>query len=271
MPNRPKQQRRLNKCLQAVAVSVFLSGAWALPAAAGMDEAMAAYQAKDYSAAIQEFKVLAQTGDAQAEYYMGRMYHYGEGVTNSGAEAAKWYRKAADKGVAGAQYNLGILYDQGNGVKEDAAEAARWFRKAADLNDPQAQFSLAYFYQMGRGVKQDPGEAFKWYKRSADQGHAISYLAMGFSLRDGSGVASNKVEALKWFQLASNHLQEGMMRDVATRAGARMAAKMNANEIAQAQKLVENFKADPKTAVKGEVAPAAAPVQAQSQQPATTQ
>lgn len=248
MSHRSNPHRRFKNCLQAVAVSAILSGAWAFPATAGMDEAMAAYQAKDYSGALQEFSVLAQAGDPKAEYYMGRFYHYGEGVTVSGAEAAKWYRKAADKGNAGAQYNLGILYDQGNGVKEDASEAARWFRKAADQNDPQAQFSLAYFYQMGRGVKQDPGEAFKWYKRSADQGHAISYLAMGFSLRDGAGVAANKVEALKWFQLASASLQEGMMRDVASRAGARMAAKMNATEIAQAEKLVAAWKSDPKQA-----------------------
>ena len=238
MSDRSNPRRGFKNSLQTIAVSAILMGAWAFPASAGMDEAMAAYQAKDYSAALQEFSVLAQTGDPKAEYYMGRFYHYGEGVTVSGAEAAKWYRKAADKGIAGAQYNLGILYDQGNGVKEDAAEAARWFRKAADQNDPQAQFSLAYFYQMGRGVKQDPSEAFKWYKRSADQGHAISYLAMGFSTRDGSGVAANKVEALKWFELASASLQEGMMRDVASRARDRIQAKMNATEIAQAEKLV---------------------------------
>jgi TPR repeat protein len=241
-----KPHRRFKKSLQAIGAAAILSCVWALPSSAGMDEAMAAYQAKDYSLALQEFSVLAKTGDAKAEYYMGRFYHYGEGVTVSGAEAAKWYRKAADKGVTGAQYNLGILYDQGNGVKEDAAEAARWFRKAADLNDPQAQFSLAYFYQMGRGVKQDPGEAFKWYKRSADQGHAISYLAMGFSTRDGSGVAANKVEALKWFELASAALQEGMMRDVASRARDRIQAKMNATEIAQAEKLVAAWKSEPK-------------------------
>lgn len=244
MLDRSYPRRRFRNSFQALVITGILSSAWALPASAGMDEAMAAYQAKDYSLALQEFSALAQTGDPKAEYYMGRIYHYGEGVTVSGVEAAKWYRKAADKGVAGAQYNLGILYDQGNGVKEDAAEAAKWMRKAADLNDPQAQFSLAYFYQMGRGVKKDPSEAFKWYKRSAEQGHAISYLAMGFSLRDGSGVPPNKVEALKWFELASASLQEGMMRDVASRARDRMQAKMNATEIAQAEKLVAAWKND---------------------------
>lgn len=244
MFDRSNPHRRRNTVLQAIALAAILSAPMALPASAGMDEAMAAYQSKNYSLALQEFSALARTGDPKAEYYLGLMYHYGEGVTVSGAEAAKWYRKAADHGVGGAQYQLGILYDQGNGVKEDAAEAARWFRKSADQNEPQAQFSLAYFYQMGRGVKKDPAEAFKWYKRSAEQGHAISYLAMGFSLRDGAGVAANKVEALKWFELASTSLQEGMMRDVAARARDRIAAKMNPNEIAQAQQLVIAWKPD---------------------------
>ena len=83
---RSKPRYRRKNFAQAVAIAAILSAVSALPASAGMDEAMVAYQAKDYTTALQEFSALAKTGDAKAEYYMGRIYHYGEGVTTSGAE-----------------------------------------------------------------------------------------------------------------------------------------------------------------------------------------
>jgi TPR repeat protein len=44
----------------------------------------------------------------------------------------KWYRLAADQGNADAQFYLGLLYDNGKGVPQDYAEAVKWLRKAAD-------------------------------------------------------------------------------------------------------------------------------------------
>ena len=34
-----------------------------------------------------------------AQYNLGNMYDFGEGVPENDAEAVKWYRKAADQGV----------------------------------------------------------------------------------------------------------------------------------------------------------------------------
>ena len=71
----------------------------------------------------QEWKPLADQGDADAQYNLGLMYDYGYGVAEDDAEAARWYRLAADQGHAIAQYNLGLMYASGRGVVEDDAEA----------------------------------------------------------------------------------------------------------------------------------------------------
>ena len=55
----------------------------------------------------------AQSGDAKAQYELGRDYDSGQGITKDEAEAARWYRKAADQGLAIAQYDLGVEYDRG--------------------------------------------------------------------------------------------------------------------------------------------------------------
>jgi hypothetical protein len=78
------------------------------------------------------------------------MYHYGSGVTEDTAEAAKWfaealkqYRKAAAQGDARAKYKLGEMYLAGEGVTQDFTEALRWYREAAEQGNADAMYKLS--------------------------------------------------------------------------------------------------------------------------------
>jgi hypothetical protein len=86
--------------------------------------------------------VLADQGDAEAQFNLGVMYRFGRSVPEDDAEAVKWYRLAADQGAASAQYNLGLMYVYGRGVPEDDAEAVKWYRLAADQGHPPAWLVL---------------------------------------------------------------------------------------------------------------------------------
>ena len=72
---------------------------------------------------FEETKRLAEQGDATAQFRVGSMYSFGEGVPENDAEAVRWYRLAADQGDADAQTNLGAMYEEGEGVPENNAEA----------------------------------------------------------------------------------------------------------------------------------------------------
>ena len=73
-------------------------------------------------------KLLAEQGEAFAQYNLGVMYENGVGVPENVADAVKWYRLAAEQGRARAQNNLGVMYENGEGVSENNAEAIKWFR-----------------------------------------------------------------------------------------------------------------------------------------------
>jgi len=90
-----------------------------------------AYKAGDYKKALEMFKPLAEQGDAAAQFNLGNMYLYGEGVPQDYAEAAKWYRKAAEQGDPKAQHNLGLMYLNGEGVPQDYVQAHKWFNLSA--------------------------------------------------------------------------------------------------------------------------------------------
>jgi len=48
--------------------------------AADFDKGYTAYKSGDYSAAITEWKPLAEQGDARTQFNLGVMYEYGQGV-----------------------------------------------------------------------------------------------------------------------------------------------------------------------------------------------
>lgn len=118
----------------------------------------------------------AHTGDADAQYDIGRRYAQGAGVWQSYPEAAKWYLKAAHQGHAEAQLSIGILYEEGTGVPRDLSKAAHWYRKCAEQGDGRAQMRLGYAYGTGQGVAVDHVEAYLWYSLAAKQGDKMARL-----------------------------------------------------------------------------------------------
>jgi TPR repeat protein len=92
---------------------------------------VAAYQAGDYATALQEWKPLAEAGDAVAQFSLGYIYQNGDGVLQGYAEAVRWYRLAADQGNAFAQTNLGLMYENGYGVLQDSVTAHMWYNIGA--------------------------------------------------------------------------------------------------------------------------------------------
>ena len=101
---------------------------------------LAAYNAGDYATTLQEWTPLAEAGDVAAQYNLGLMYYYGQGVPQDYAEAVKWYRLAAEQGDEVAQYNLGVMLKNGRGVPQDYEEAIKWYRLAAEQGYASAQY-----------------------------------------------------------------------------------------------------------------------------------
>jgi TPR repeat protein len=115
--------------------ALVLALSFAAPVAAGpIEDALAAMKVgrkEDYATALQLLRPLAEQGDPRAEYYLGKLYYVGGGVTESNVEAVNWYRKAAEQGFAMAQYDLGYAYEKGVGVLREVVNAHMWLNLAA--------------------------------------------------------------------------------------------------------------------------------------------
>jgi len=174
-------------------VSVWLCSTAAF---AGLKEGYEALSRKDYVTAANEYRPLAERGDAEAQYRIGRMYEFGNGYAQDKAQGIAWIRKAAAQGHADAEQELGVIYATGDGVKQDSVQAVAWFRKAAEQGEATAQYNLGLLYAKGQGVARDYAQAVDWWRKSASQGNADAQFKLAVVYHTGQGAAQDEVFAL---------------------------------------------------------------------------
>jgi TPR repeat protein len=180
-------------------------------------------------AEFDQMKKLAARGDAAAQFKLGKMYDFGNGVKEDNTKAAFWYRKAAEQGIADAEFNLGILYGVGEGVPKDIIEAENWVKKAAEHGHARAQSIIGEAFEKRN---KDIATALMWYLKSAEQGYPDAQFHLGILYIDGKGVTKDVAAAVSWLKKAAEqeHMRaqyymgilydngEGVIKDVVTAA-----------------------------------------------------
>jgi len=128
----------------------------------------------DAARSLELARASAGAGSKYGQRALGELYYRGvagvNGVAKDYAAALAQYRLAAAQGHDGAQNELGIMYAKANGVTRDYAEALRWFKLAAAQGFGQALYNVGFYYEKGYSVAADRAEAIRWYKRAAAAG-----------------------------------------------------------------------------------------------------
>jgi hypothetical protein len=75
---------------------------------------------------------------------------------------ASRYLQAAQSGDDDAEFYLGALYSAGVGVQQSDEEAFRWFKRAADQGHSHALLIVSGLYAIGRGVPKDNVKAYEY-------------------------------------------------------------------------------------------------------------
>ena len=209
----------------------------------------------------------ADSSNAEAQYWLGRIYDAGRLLPKDAEKSVHWYQKsaeqgyapaeyvvcmnranhdenevdrcmwrAAENGVSGVQFWFGVAFEEHLwfGVT-DEQEALKWFKRAAEGGDPDAEVELGDHYQDGDGVEQDYALAAEWYRKAAEHvpnlgGAGQGRNNLGMLYLDGHGVPQDYVQAYKWFSLA------GVDQNIAWAA-----EKMTAPQILQAQQIADDW------------------------------
>lgn len=108
----------------------------AQPVLADVKAGVDAWQQGDYDRAVAQWRPLAESGDADAQFNMGQAYKLGRGVKADMRAAMDWYRKAAAQGHGRAEDNLGLLMFRDG----DRAGALPYLQRSAARGEPRAQY-----------------------------------------------------------------------------------------------------------------------------------
>lgn len=144
--------------------------ALAVPAQADVKDGVDAWQAGDYQKAVAEWRPLAVSGDADAQFNLGQAYKLGRGVPADLAQAESWYRRAAKQGHLQAEDNLGLVLFTAN--RRD--EAMPFIKASAARGEPRAQYVLGTAMFNGDYATKDWPRAYALTKRASDAGLTIA-------------------------------------------------------------------------------------------------
>lgn len=145
----------------------------------------------DHRAALHMFRLSAEAGYADGQFYLGLMYMQGHGGEANPSEGISWIRKAAKQGHAQACYYLGESYRNGvvfQGrviIAPNNVTALKWLLRAAEKNDAEAQFRAGMMYAVGtEGVPINRELGNYWIQRAANNGHPAARMHIAFNLNN---------------------------------------------------------------------------------------
>lgn len=94
-----------------------------------------AFDRADYRTAMKVWLGAAESGDAEAQNYVGEILMKGLGTAPDPLAAAGWFEKASSQGHKRAKANLALLLEQGQGVAADPLRALNLYRESAGAGD----------------------------------------------------------------------------------------------------------------------------------------
>lgn len=126
---------------------------------------------QDYGRAIELYDQAAETGSPYASGSLGWLAENGLGMPKDDVEAVRLYQIAADGGEAFAQHNIGVMHAKGRGgLTQSDAEAIKYFNLAAEQHWPLSYLSLGWHYSQGAGVTKDLARAEEYFRLAIADG-----------------------------------------------------------------------------------------------------
>jgi hypothetical protein len=178
--------------------------------------------------------VLANKGDAEAQYHVGMMYNNGIGTQKDPRQAFEWFQKSAASNHPLGAYKLGCYYaGQFAGVvTPDANEALKYKLVSAKAGYALAQHDVANLYAR----QENSEEAVKWWKTAGDQGFPDALYSLSGAYFQGKGAPKDLSLAYAYYKLSKVAPKDKVNG---------MATILSKPELEKAEKLVSEWKPQP--------------------------
>ena len=158
--------------------------------------------------AAEQLEQLADTGDAHAQYIIGKAYRDGGLLIPDAAKAQKFLECAAEQDLDVAQYALGKLYLSDDADVHDPAKGIYWLKRAADNGNEYAAYRLGKEYLSGKNTVKDAETAVSYLRQAANNRNVYAQYLLGKLYLMGEGIPKDKEAAQYWFSVAEQNGHE---------------------------------------------------------------
>lgn len=203
--------RSLTAC--AIAAAAFVAS----PASADVKAGVDAWSAGNYDAAVREWQLPAQNGDADALFNLAQAYRLGRGVDPDIRRARELYAEAANLGHIKAADNYGLLlFQQG-----EQQAAMPLIEAAAERGDPRAQYVMGLAHFNADYAQKD------WVRA-----YALLTLANGAGLPQAGGALAQMDQ---YVPLTQRQQAQSLARQLEAQAEQRRAAELASIDLGTTQ------------------------------------
>ena len=133
----------------------------------------------DRDEAAAQLMDMAEGGDPDARYLVGKLYLDGPVLISDSVEARYWFDLSARQGHVAAQYELGMLLLCDDPEVRDPALGIQWLEYAAKNGSDPAVYRLGKEYLKGEISEKDSVKAMDYLIRSAEAGNQYAQYALG--------------------------------------------------------------------------------------------
>jgi TPR repeat protein len=156
------------------------------------------YENNQPQQAFELIEVLAEQGDADAQFLVGRMLELGEGVDQDIQRGISSYQKAVNQQHSCAMNNLAVRYKTGDHVPKDHSLAFQLTQKAALSQHPVTLTSLGEIFDFGQGTPVNKEMALNYYKQALENGSASALFLIGRLYIERGKTPQEKLQGLIW-------------------------------------------------------------------------
>lgn len=189
----------------------------------------------------QKLRVMAEAGDAEAQYHVGMFLNNGIGTERNFKQAFAWFETSAKAGNALAAYKVGcyLAGQWGPIVTLDKDKALAFKLEAAKRGYSLAQNDVGNMYMQS----QMPDEARRWWLVAGQQGLANPLYNLSVSYLQGQHEALDRVRGYAFFKL-SKLLSEKHISEQAQASLNAIRESMTDDQFKLAEKMVEDWRVE---------------------------
>jgi hypothetical protein len=191
---------------------------------------------------FKQLTAVSKTGDPEAQYHLGMMYHVGIGTERDYVAAYRLFETSAQAGHPLSAYKIGCYYagQGGDLVEADHTLALKYKLIAAEAGYSLAQYDVSLLYSnMG-----EDATALDWLSRAANQGYSDALLMQSFKYNVGLGIARNPKLAFVYFRLGMRARQQSLNGE-AVEILQLLESEMSSDELQEANEMVLDFTPHP--------------------------